>query len=184
MMMNVNAITPAIQNQSPEKTTFRSTSHQSPSPSPKKTLKVPAQKPKQQVEIESPLQKNKHSNTMRQVHVSLKPKQTVLEADPATNFMKRKERSNMDVPEYEKPLSRQSNASTGAASEEKFISTDAQITRCWNLKGPNRVNELIDFSEEVSSRIERTIDKIESIDQRATILLGSAKMSANSSRSK
>ena len=90
----------------------------------------------------------------------------------------------MDVPEYEKPLSRQSNASTGAASEEKFISTDAQITRCWNLKGPNRVNELIDFSEEVSYRIEQTIDKIESIDQRATILLGSAKMSANSSRSK
>ena len=39
-----------------------------------------------------------------------------------------------------------SNASTGAASEEKYISTDAEITRGWDLKGVNRVNELLDFS--------------------------------------
>ena len=184
-MMNVNAITPSISSQSPDrKVSVRSTSHQSTSRSPKKSLKVPAQKPKEQVEIESPLQKNKHSNTMRQVHVNLKPKPTVLQAPPATNFVKRKERSNMDLPEHKKPSSRHSNASTGAASDEKFISTDAEITRCWNLKGPNRVNELLDFSEEVSYRIERTIDKIDSIDERAQILLGSAKISANSSRSK
>ena len=183
MMMNVNAITPTIQ--SPDKkSSLRSASHQSTSRSPKKSLKVPAQKPKEEVEIDSPLQKNKHSNTMRQVHVNLKPKPTVLQDAPATNFMKRKERSNMDLPEHKKPSSRHSNASTGAASDEKFISTDAEITRCWNLKGPNRVNELLDFSEEVSYRIERTIDKIDSIDERAQILLGSAKISANSSRSK
>ena len=116
---------------------------------------------------------------MRQVHVNLKPKPTpLLKPEPAANFLKRKERSTMDVAN-DSPKS--SNASTGAASEEiKYLSTDAQVTAPWNLEGKNRVHEILDMSETVSYRLEQTIDKIEKIDQRARILLGPARIAGNS----
>ena len=62
--------------------------NQSNSKSPRKQLKMVNNKPTVEVNADSPLQRNKHSNTMRQVHVSLKPKPTILE--PAGNFIQKK----------------------------------------------------------------------------------------------
>ena len=65
-----------------------------------------------------------------------------------------------------------STASSGAASEEKIVSTDAEITKGWNLRGKNRIDAVLAFSEDVSYRIEETLEKCDRIDERAQFLLG------------
>ena len=89
-MFAVNSIAPKVEvlSSSPEKKMTHRSSSQSNSKSPKKSLRPPSEKPNVEVSLESPLIRNKNSNTMRQVHVNIKPKQTELQ--PVTNIIQKK----------------------------------------------------------------------------------------------
>ena len=177
LAVNTNKLNVQIMNAaSPElKKTNRSTS-QSNSKSPSKRLRPPVEK--ETVDAESPVQRNKHSNTMRQVHVNIKPKAVKLKPVNAI-FHEKQQDQNLNfikptADENKKNSARYSTASSGAASaENNFISTDAEITKGWDLKGNNRVNELLQFSQEVSEKIDHTIMKIDNLGSRAKLMANS-----------
>ena len=176
-MMSVNKLNTSnsnVLNTSPSKV---SGSSKSPTKSPSKILK-PGKKPV--AEVESPLQKNPHSNTMRQVHVNLKPKPMQKPDEDVTNIVSKKRKDVILKPlvpqrsasqDKDKPCSAASSCHDTDASETKSI-TYEDITDGFDLYGNDRVNELLAFSEQVSSRISKTMQKCDYVAEQAHHLLG------------
>ena len=179
-MMSVNKLNTSnsnVLNTSPSKV---SGSSKSPTKSPSKILK-PGKKPV--AEVESPLQKNPHSNTMRQVHVNLKPKkmERLSDDEKVANLVMDEKRDEgllkpIRTSSYDKEKGSSAASSNDSVLSETIAINYEEITQGYDLKGEDRVNELIAFSEEVSTRIGETIRKCERIEEQAHYMLGSGKI--------